>query len=150
MLASFQPLCFSLPLSLPLPTPLPLLLSGEAAFLAGGGGGAARPGVLGGGGAWRRGCCNGLLPPGGGGGGILGIVAVGILFGPLQKDKNSKINSKADHNKNIPLLPLMLIFSATVKQHFSARVLFMQIMRVRRWSHKFVLHKFLSCHTLQI
>ena len=61
-------------------------LSGEAAFLDGGGGGADLcPGVFGGGGAWRRGCCDNLFPPGGGGGGaVLGIVAVGILFGPLK------------------------------------------------------------------
>ena len=37
----------------------------------------------------------------------------------------------------------------TVKRHFYARVLFMRIMRVKRRSHKFVVHKFLSRHTLQ-
>ena len=47
--------------------------------------------MLGGGGACRRGCCDGLFPPGGGGGGILGIVAVGALFGPLEEHNQRPI-----------------------------------------------------------
>lgn len=88
-------LCYSLSLLVPL-SPLPPLLSGEAAFLAGGGGGADLcPGVVGGGGAWRRGGCDDLFPPGGGGGGILGIVAVGILLGPLKvTELTNKIKKK--------------------------------------------------------
>ena len=47
--------------------------------------------MFGGGGAWRRGGCDGLFPPGGGGGGILGIVAVGILFGPLKRNESANL-----------------------------------------------------------
>jgi hypothetical protein len=50
--------------------------------------------VLGGGGAWRRGGCDCLFPPGGGGGGILGIVAVGILLGPLKVTESANRNKK--------------------------------------------------------
>ena len=44
--------------------------------------------------------------------------------------------------QNLIILPCSGKFSYTVKRHFSVRVLFMRIMRVKRRAHKFVLHKF--------